>query len=368
LAATLGTLLLALWFAWFVAAEIPVRAVSIHGRLEVEEQSFPVQAGISGRVVSVNLMVGERVAHGTPLLELDSRKVRLQIEEEVAHREALTAQLQVLQRQVSLEEEAVEQARHVDTAVIAEAEYRRDEARLAFQSAHKDARRIVSLHGEGLASTAHRERVDSQAQQMQALAESLQHKVESLTWQLRFASTDRLAHLEELHRELVGLHGNLRMSIAAIARLEQDLEDHTIRAPISGRIGQVSKPQVGSLVTAAQEIASIVPDDEVRIVAQFEPSVVLGRMRPGQSGRMRLDGFSWAQYGAIPATVNTVASEARNGRVRVELSIEQMEAVLVPIEHGLTGSVEIDLEQVSPATLVLRAAGIVLARPAAVSS
>lgn len=364
--AAFGTLLLVLWLVWFAAAEVPVRAVSAHGRLEVEQQSYPVHAGISGRVVSVSLTVGERVERDAILVELDSRDVRLRLEAETARQEALAAQLDALQQQATLEEESGDQARRVESATVAEAEHRRDEARFASQLAREDARRVTQLYGGGLASTAHRDQVESKAKQLQALAESLEKKVEGLTWQLRFTSTDRLARLQELRRELAGLNGDLCISVATTARLQKDLEDHTIRAPVSGRIGRASRPQVGSLIDPAQEIASIVPDDEVRIVAQYERSEALGRIRPGQSGRMRLDGFSWAQYGAIPATVIAVAGEARDGLVRVELAIERSEDLHAPVEHGLTGSVEIDLEHVSPAILVLRAAGIALARPAAV--
>ena len=102
----------------------------------------------------------------------------------------------------------------------------------------------------------------------------------------------------------------------------------------------------------------------MRAVAEYTPSAALGRVRPGQPARLRLEGFPWAQYGSLRATVAVVASEPRDGRVRVELELQPDPGSAIPLRHGLPGTAEIEVERVSPATLVLRAAGKLLARPA----
>jgi membrane fusion protein (multidrug efflux system) len=78
---------------------------------------------------------------------------------------------------------------------------------------------------------------------------------------------------------------------------------------------------------------------------------------------MRLDGFPWAQYGAVPATVETVAGEVRDGTVRVELAPDASPSLPVPMQHGLPGSVEVRVERVAPVALALRAAGQFIASP-----
>ena len=50
----------------------------------------------------------------------------------------------------------------------------------------------------------------------------------------------------------------------------------------------------------------------------------------------------------------------RDGNVRVELSVQPDADSRIPLQHGLPGSVEIEIERASPATLVLRAAGKLL--------
>ena len=84
------------------------------------------------------------------------------------------------------------------------------------------------------------------------------------------------------------------------------------------------------------------------------PAAAVGRIRPGQAARLRLEGFPWTQYGLLRATVSAVGNEADAGLVRVELAIEADPDSPIPVQHGLPGSVEIAVEKVSPAILVLR--------------
>jgi membrane fusion protein (multidrug efflux system) len=69
---------------------------------------------------------------------------------------------------------------------------------------------------------------------------------------------------------------------------------------------------------------------------------------------MRLASFPWTQYGSLSAVVTRIAGEARDGKIRVELSVSSDAPSSIPLQHGLPGTVEIEVEQVSPATLLLR--------------
>jgi membrane fusion protein (multidrug efflux system) len=66
----------------------------------------------------------------------------------------------------------------------------------------------------------------------------------------------------------------------------------------------------------------------------------------------------------VNATVLQAANEIRDGAVRVELAVDSTSNPRVTIEHGLPGSVEIAVEQVTPLTLLLRTAGALQAAPA----
>jgi len=80
-------------------------------------------------------------------------------------------------------------------------------------------------------------------------------------------------------------------------------------------------------------------------------------VRAGQAARLRLAGFAWTQYGSIEATVSRVAGELRDGRLHVELSPRGALPPGLSLQHGLPGAVEVEIERVAPALLLLRASG-----------
>jgi membrane fusion protein (multidrug efflux system) len=61
--------------------------------------------------------------------------------------------------------------------------------------------------------------------------------------------------------------------------------------------------------------------------------------------------------------VERVATEIRDGRIRVELLPEPGQDAGL-LRHGLPGSVEVEIERTTPLVLALRAAGQKLSKPA----
>jgi membrane fusion protein (multidrug efflux system) len=110
------------------------------------------------------------------------------------------------------------------------------------------------------------------------------------------------------------------------------------------------------VVRAGDTLASIVPAGRLRITADF-PATALGRVRPDQRARMRLDAFPWTEYGRIRGRVARVAREPRGNLVRVEILLTSEGGSSVPLVHALPGSVDVEVERVTPATLLLRTAG-----------
>jgi hypothetical protein len=113
----------------------------------------------------------------------------------------------------------------------------------------------------------------------------------------------------------------------------------------------------GAIVNASDKVGVIIPAGELKAIAYFRPSSALGRIQPGQSAKLRLEGFPWTQYGVIKATVLTVASEPRDGRIRVDFALERDPASAIPVQHGLPAMAEVEVARLSPAALLLPAAG-----------
>jgi membrane fusion protein (multidrug efflux system) len=110
---------------------------------------------------------------------------------------------------------------------------------------------------------------------------------------------------------------------------------------------------------AAERLATIVPAGRTRAVAEFACAAG-GRIAPGQRAVLRMEGFPWTRFGTLAATVERVASEPVHGRLRVELQLADVAGTHIPATHGLPGSAEVAVERVSPADLLLRAAGRLL--------
>lgn len=351
-----GALILAAWLVWAFVAKVSVYESTPSAHLEVSSAAHPVDAPVSGRVTRVFFSLGQEVARGDALALLDAEPERLQLEETRARILALTAQ-----RAASLEELEAQEARRLDEQRAArsagqEARARRQQAEQAAKLSEEEAARLRRLLEAGAVSEAESRRADSEARERRAAALASEHEVQRVDWDARARENDRRAQRTRVEREITVLEGQLASDRVLATRLAYEMERRTIRAPIAGRIGEISPVREGSMVQQGDRLASVVPPGALKIVADYAPAA-LGRIRAGQAARVRLDGFPWPQYGTIPALVTSVADEPRDGRIRVELGMTPDPTSGIPRQHGLTCAVDVEVERASPAALVLRAVG-----------
>ncbi len=138
-------------------------------------------------------------------------------------------------------------------------------------------------------------RARAEALQTRSAADALSLEVSRLSADALGKADEKNAELQSLRREAAALQGQSELAQATIARLQQDIEKRSIRAPVSGTIGATSASDVGAFVAAGAVVARIVPSGRLKVVSDFLPARVLGRVFPGQTARMRLDGFPWGQ-------------------------------------------------------------------------
>lgn len=348
--------LLAGWSAWFVWGRVPVYEVTEAARLEVRSAAHPVSAPVGGRVVASYLELDRPVAEGAVLVEIDGSGARLALAEAATRVADLAAQREALELELRVEREGVTAAAGAREVAVREAQARAAEAEVRAELAEAEARRVEALGAAGGIAEMERERVQAEARARRATARALQLTAARLDRDARLGESDRRKRVAELEREVVELRGAETTERARAARLEHEAGLLRIRAPIAGRIGEAAELRVGSVVEVGEKLASVVPTGEVRAAAYF-PAAALGRVRAGQPARVRLAGFPWTEYGTLPARVSYVATETREGRFRVELALSRDAASSAPVQHGLPGSVEVEVERVSPATLVMRVAG-----------
>lgn len=345
------------WIHWLVNARVPVYAVSLAARIQASDEVHPVDVYTSGRVISVHLPVGGQVQRGDVLVELDATDVRLQLDEAAARTEGLQGQIAALKQEIVARSQAIAETESAGKATLSEAAALRQESEVVAGLAAQEGQRTEQLFEAGVVAEAERSRARASLEQSRAAAAARAMRLSVLQTQTKLGLADRRAELATLEHSLARLTAELTAAEVQQAKLREDLARHVVRAPVSGVLGQVRAPRMGSVVEIGQTVAVITPEGGLTIVADFEPSDAVGRIRVGQPARMRSTGFSWTQYGTLPARVSAISGEAEDGLVRVTLSISEPEKTPIPLRHGITGAVEIELEEVSPATLVLRAAG-----------
>jgi membrane fusion protein (multidrug efflux system) len=338
----LAIALLGVWISWVLLARVTLYEVSNSARLEVDSAAHVIQSPVSGRVVYIR---------------------NLSLAEEQIKLDVLAPRIETLRSGIQAQEQALSEARRTGEVAIEEARAKLRESEAAAQFARADAGRAKRLKAEGLLSQTDLERASAELEKREASSDALRHAIERLEREYEMAEQDRQTQIEQLRGELTQLEGEERERAAAIKRLKKEIENRLIKSPVGGRVGEVAELQIGAFIREGDKLGAVIPEGSLRIVAEFSPASALGRIRAGQPAIMRLDGFPWNQYGAVSATVSRVASEPRDGRVRIEMIADPTGRISIPLQHGLPGTVEVEVESVSPAMLALRAAGRIIAAP-----
>lgn len=356
----LSGLLLLCWLIWFFVGTVTVYEVSKKARLEVRQASHHVASVVPGIVVHSSLAIGTEVAAGDVLVELDTRAERFRLEEEEARLAGFAPRIASLREEIRAREAAKRNDIAAANAVAEVARHRNQEAGVALEFAQETERRISRLATGGSVSAVESSRAASEALKLSASRDATLSEMRraELDAQARAFQNDAL--IESLRRSVVTLEGDLAMTRATLNRLRIDIERHIVRAPVAGHVGDVIPLPVGAYVAEGQRLATVVPGGEIVLVGEFSPSLTLGRVRESQSGRLRLDAFPWTQHGTLPVKVAQVATEVRDNLVRVEFALTPDAMKSGVVQHGLLGTVEVAVEQLSPATLVMRAAGMLL--------
>ena len=346
------------WALWSLLGRVTVVAVSSDASLQVDGEVSLVQSPAAGQVVEVPAALGARVEQGQPLFVLSGVKSREELAGETAWAAALEQQLSA----VRAERDAVEaggSASAASSAAAADSQRARVEsAKIAASEADRELQTLRSLADQKAVSGEELARAEAEARRAGAALTAARQDLSLVVAGQVETDSDRAARIQSLVREEAELAGELARTRRSIASLQASLQERTVVAPVSGRIGELSAVRPGAVVAEGERLATVVPDAPLIAVAHFPAGVALGRIATEQAAQMRLDGFSWVRYGAVEGVVRAVSSQPREGFIRVEIDLDPA-STSVALAHGMPGAVEIEVERVRPLGLLLRAAGAV---------
>jgi hemolysin D len=342
--------------AWAVFGQIDIVAVA-PGRIVVSERTKLVQPLENSVVKAVLVKDGDRVKAGQPLVELDPTVAsadRHTVDETLRatesdvlraraildalakgsaapradfpaawsarDREAAQAQLQAEWSDVTakLARIASETSRRQAEIVTAREVVAKLETTVPMaQQREQDAKRLAEqgFMSSHIAQDRMRDRVEQErdlATQRARLAETQAA--------LRESESARQAYVAEVRR---GLYE--REAVADLKRQQATQEQAKVArrerltvltAPVSGTVQQLAVHTSGGVVTEAQALMIIVPDDAQVTAEVIVENKDVGFVNAGQVAEIKLETFPYTRYGTVPAKVDRVTADAVNDEKR----------------------------------------------------
>ena len=254
----------------------------VHGRFVqstndayLRADSVTVAPKVGGYVQQVFVGENQAVSPGQPLVRIDSATYDASLAQQEASLQGRRADVESARKQVEQQQAAVGEAR---TQLLS--------ARVDAAYAQGDAKRYDGLAAQGVEPTRTRD--------------TARHARD----QAEVAVKTRQAAVTTAERQIATLQAQIAQASAAVdaqgaqvraARLNQG--DTLLRASAAGRVGDKSV-RVGQFVQPGQRLMSVVPTQDVYLVANFKETQV-GRIRVGQAATVKVDALGGETIDAV---------------------------------------------------------------------
>ena len=135
-----------------------------------------------------------------------------------------------------------------------------------------------------------------------------------------------------------------------LIKAEQRQTTKRLTAPISGVVQQLAVHTVGGVVTPAQELMLIVPDDEQLEAEAWIQNKDIGFVHEGQAVEIKLEAFPFTKYGTIDGQIINLSNDAvpdeRLGlvyaaNIGLQKSTIKVEDKVVTLSPGMAITVEV---------------------------
>lgn len=187
-------------------------------------------------------------------------------------------------------------------------------------SIHRENVRLKGEHGEILSSLG---RARSRISELELDILSMEEK----------ARTDAQTELREVETLLSELRERRLL-------VEDTLQRTDIRAPISGQINDLNINSVGGVISPAEVLATIVPEDAKLVFSARVPAVQIEQVDTNREARLRFSAFEQNETPEIRGTVSYVAAAATRDQT-TGADFYQMKVAVEPDQLALLGGREL---------------------------
>lgn len=229
----------------------------LHGQVEMGERR--IASKVPGRVDTLHVRTGDRVAQGDTLFTLDSPEILARLEQAQGARDAAS----------SMERKADTGAR-AEEIEMARRDWQRAQAQADLMAT--TYQRMATLHDEGLLATQDYEETRARWQAADNQAEAARAQYDMA--QAGTREEDRAASAAQV-----------RQAEGSIAEVQAALDDTLIRAPMAGEIADLVISQ-GELAPAGFPVITLIDPTDVWVVLTVREDHLPG-LSPGQ----RIDGY-----------------------------------------------------------------------------
>ena len=292
-----------------------------------------VSPKIGGYVAQVYVVANQSVKRGDPLVRLDPRQYQAALDQSQATIDARQADIQRVAADIQQQQAQLAQSR-------AQAEV----ARIDLAHARDAVDRYAPLAATGAATDEHLADLRNTRDQAAAKLAAAQAAVKAAEGTIQSSQ----AQVAQTRAQAKGAEAALRQS-------HLDVGDTEVRAAIDGRIGD-SSVQVGQLVQPGTRLMTVVPVQDVYLVANFKETQI-ARMRIGQPATLHVDALpdlvlhgavesfspgTGAQFALLPSENATGNFTKIVQRVPVRIRVQADAAARERLLPGLSVTADVD--------------------------
>ena len=270
-----------------------------------------------GTIAEMRVQEGDIVEKDEVLLKLDdtrSSAILRESEAKVANLEAMLARLK---------------AESYGTAIVFPAGISKDlqqRERAAYEARRRAMTDAVAGLGQSKAALDQEIRITAPMVKHGVVSEvellRMQRESSDLAQQISQRKNDYAAKANE---ELVRVESELAQAKENMAMRADPVERSEVKAPMRGIVKDIKINTVGGVVTAGQEIMTIVPlDDKLLVEAYINPRDV-AFIRPGLPAVVKISAYDYAIYGGLDGKVTLISPDTLSNQNRAtdQLKLDQ---------------------------------------------
>jgi membrane fusion protein (multidrug efflux system) len=288
---------------------------------------------VGGYVTDVYVVANQTVKRGDALVRLDQRQYQAALDQSQAAIDGREADIERVQADMLQQQ-----------AQLAQARAQADAARINLAHARDAVERYAPLAVTGATTNEHLADLRTTRDQAAASLAASLAAVNAVQGQLK-ASQAQVAQSR----------AQVKAGEATLRQNHLDVNDTVVRAAIDGRIGD-STVQVGQLVAPGTRLMTVVPTQDVYLVANFKETQI-DRMRAGQPATLHIDALpeadlhgvvesfspgTGAQFALLPSENATGNFTKIVQRVPVRIRVQADPAVRERLLPGLSVTAEVD--------------------------